>query len=135
MIWEADRACPLGAGSPSLASRVLSQVPPAVISGSAESQAAPPVSTSQINEYLDYTSLFDALRMHLQFTEVWSHRPDTDGAPKTEQMRFSQALQKITEQLWNTFTELLTSEWLLIEAIDEDVELQFLNGGIYFSLI
>lgn len=84
------------------------------------------VSPTQTDEYLDHTSFFDALRLHMQFTEVWSRRPDQ--ASKSEQMRYAQGLQKLTDQLWFTFVELLTSGWLVIEEdAEEEEDTVFIN--------
>lgn len=103
-------------------------MPQALLAGSGTGQEAPGVSSSQIDEYLDHTSFFDALRLHLQFTQVWSRRPLSDQAPKSEQMRFAQGLQKLTDELWATFVELLTSEWLVIDSNADSDDMLFLNS-------
>lgn len=112
----------------------MGQVPPALLAGTEEDKNASGVSSTQINEYLDHTSFFDALRLHMQFTEVWSRRPAPDPARKSEQMRFAQGLQKLTEELWNTFVELLTSEWLVMDSAEQEEDVLFLNG-MYRQLI
>lgn len=118
----------LCAGSPSLASRVLAQVPSALLATSEGGQSTTGVSSTQIDEYLDHTSFFDALRLHLQFTEVWSRRPASDQVSQSEQMRFAQSLEKLTDELWSTFVELLTSEWLVVDINESHEEMLFLNA-------
>lgn len=43
-------------------------------------------------------------------------------------MRFAQGLQKLTDQLWNTFVELLTSEWLVVDIDEPEEDSLFFNG-------
>lgn len=43
-------------------------------------------------------------------------------------MRFAQGLHKLTDELWNTFVELLTSDWLELDSDDKEEDMLFLNG-------
>lgn len=66
----------------------------------------------------------------MRFTEIWSRRPTGKSASRSELMRFSQGLQKITDELWRTFVDLMTSDWLIIDPEEEELDSLFVDGTL-----
>lgn len=124
-----------GAGSPLLARRITFQIPPDLLPSSAQSGTRDPsaphadAAEDQINEYLDYTSFFSCLSLHLQYTEIWSRRPVGPQAKQSERLAFSQAIKGVTGRLWEEIVDLLTTGWLVL-ALPEEAALDLDGEGM-----